>query len=74
MGLDSEKRLFLRKDAKRGFGMPKELFMMQMMQCNLVISESTIVAAYYNTCTSIRISVIFKVDKNVRRVSFNNKV
>ena len=49
--------------------MPKELFMMQMMQCNLVISESTIVAAYHNTCTSIRIPVIFKVDKNVRRVS-----
>ena len=56
--------------------MPKELFMVQMMQCNLVISESTIVAAYHNTCTSIRIPVIFKVDKIVRRPKgiFNNKV
>ena len=63
MGLDSEKRLFLRNEAKIGIWMPKEPFMMHMMQYKLVISDSTIVQACYDT--NIRISEIFNAGKKM---------
>ena len=61
MGLDSEKRLFLRKDAERcekRYLNEKESF---MVLYKLVISDSTIAPASHNTI--IRISEIFNVDK-----------